>query len=221
MEQLKLYAFTDEKFSQKNHAEPLSLAVNPQSLRFGKSIVYNENRQLGTTGGTNTFDRYKPETLEFSFGIDCTGIVEGTAKDDNARVKIDELEKYLYLYNSEGHRPSYVMIAYGEVLFKGQLTSMHENYTTFTVHGIPLCAQVDLAFVGFRCNEEERKRYSKQSPDVSRVIMLKESDTLAALCEQIYGNSLLVTEVARFNNLNGFRDIPAGTEILFPPVSNK
>ena len=35
-------------------------------------------------------------------------------------------------------------------------------------------------------------------------------------CYEVYGDPLLVGQVARFNNLNGYRNIPAGTEILLP-----
>ncbi len=217
METLKMLSYTDEKYTQE-HLDVLSLSVNPELLKFGKGITYREDRQLGSTNGSNAFERYKPETLAFDFIIDCTGVVEGTREDDHVPDKVDELEKCLYFYNSEGHRPSYVVIAYGELIFKGQLTSMKTDYRLFNTHGIPLRAEIKLEFSGFRGTEEDKKRFSKMSPDMSRLIVMKESDTLAALCHQIYGNSLLVNEVARFNQLNGFRNIPAGTEILFPPL---
>jgi len=217
METLKMLSYTDEKYTQE-HLDALSLSVNPDSLKFGKGITYKEDKQLGSTNSSNTFERYKPETLAFDFIIDSTGAVEGTTESDKVQDKINELEKRLYLYNSEGHRPSYVVIAYGELVFKGQLTSMHTDYNLFNNHGIPLRAEVKLEFSGFRGTEEDKKRFSKMSPDMSRLIVMKESDTLATLCHQIYGNSLLVTEVARFNNLNQLRGILAGTEILFPPL---
>ena len=217
MEKLKLLAYTDEKYSVQ-HEEKLTMQMNPNSMKFGKGIVYRENKELGATSGTNTFERYKPETLSFDFEIDCTGIVEGTVKSDRVYSKVQTLENTLYTYNSEGHRPSYVMILYGELLFKGQLKSMNVDYTLFNAHGIPLRVKVSLEFNGFRGSEEEKKKYSKLSPDMSRLIVLKEGETLAALCHKIYGDSLLVRDVARFNNLNGFRNILHGTELLFPPL---
>ena len=43
-----------------------------------------------------------------------------------------------------------------------------------------------------------------------------EGQTLAALCDEIYGNSLLVGRVAKFNNLSGYRNVPAGRyKVLF------
>ena len=48
------------------------------------------------------------------------------------------------------------------------------------------------------------------------MVTLNEGQTLSALCYEIYGDELLVGQVARFNNLNGYRNIPAGTQLLMP-----
>ena len=218
MEQMRIFAFKDEKFTQEHEKKGLTLSINPETLNLEKGIAYQEDKQLGTTSGSNTFERYLPEKLSFSFTVDTTGVVENVDKADNAYTKIKEAEEILYAYNEEGHRPSYIVIAYGEILFKGQLASMKVDYTLFNNDGIPLRATVNISFTGFRGNDEDKKKFSKLSPDMSRLIVLKEHDTLANLCYLIYGNSRLVAQVARFNHLNGFRDIPVGTELLFPPL---
>ena len=217
MDKLRILSYTDEGYTQK-HKEKISLLINPESLKQEKGIIYNEDSQLGTTNSTKVFKGYGSEKLSFDFLIDCTGVIEGTKREDRVATKVNELESSLYAYNSEAHRPSFIVIAYGELLFKGQLTSMNVNYTLFSSSGIALRAKVSLAFSGYLGSNEDKKKFSKLSPDMSRLIVLKESDTLAALCNKIYGNSLLVGAVARFNNLNGFRSIPAGTEVLFPAL---
>lgn len=218
MEQMRMFAFKDEMFTQKHDPEKLTLEINPETLKSNKGIVYRKDKQLGTTNASNTFESYEPEKLSFSFTVDTTGVVEGTKDTDQAYNKVKELEKFLYTYNEEGHRPSYIVIAFGEIFFKGQLISMQANYTLFNNEGLPLRAKVSLCFSGFRGSEEDKKKYSKLSPDMSRLIVIKENDTLANLCHLIYGNSRLVAQVARFNNLNGFREVSVGTELLFPPL---
>jgi phage tail protein X len=98
---------------------------------------------------------------------------------------------------------------------------MEVEYTLFSNRGIPLRATVELSFIGFRCVEQEHARFPKNSPDMSRLVTVRECETLAWLCHKIYGDSLLVRQLARFNGLNGFRNIPAGTEILFPPLKKQ
>ncbi len=214
---MKVQAYTDSAFKSK-HGSEVRLQLNPKSINFGKEIAYNQDKQAGAIGGGNVFKEYKPETLSFDFNIDCTGIIPDTKESDTAFSKVSELERVLYIYNSEGHRPSYVMILYGELLFKGQLTQMKVDYELFDAKGVPFRAKVSCSFIGFRASDEERKMYTKLSPDMSRHITLKESDSLLSICHEIYGNSQIITEVARFNNLAGFRGLSAGVELLLPPL---
>lgn len=218
MEKLRMLAFKDKQFSQAYEKKRLDLSINPESLTFNKKIQYKSDQQLASTSGNNAFEKYLPEELSFSFVVDTTGAVEGTTKADKVYTKIKELEDVLYTYKGETHRPSYIIIAFGDMIFKGQLSSMKTDYTLFNDKGIPLQANVQLSFCNYCDSEEENKKNSKQSPDMSRLIVLKENDTLANLCHLIYGNSRLVAQVARFNNLNGFRDLPIGTELLFPSL---
>lgn len=219
MEQLKFTAYTDEKYGSEIGSH--TVLMDPDTLKFGREIKYREDQQLGAIGGNSRFERYKPEFLTFKFTVDCTGIVEGTKEKDSVYNKIQEMEQLLYVYNSDGHSPSYVLVQYVELLFKGRVKKMNVEYTLFSNSGIPLRATVELTFSGFRCSEEERKKFHKQSPDMSRLITVKEGETLPYLCHKIYGDSLLVRQVARFNNLNSFRNIPAGTELLFPPLKKE
>ena len=137
---------------------------------------------------------------------------------DTATAKVKEIEDSVYLYNSELHRPSFVEVVYGQLMFKGQVKKMDVDYTLFNNAGDALRAKVTIELAGYMASDEERKKYPKNSPDMSRLVTVKDGDTLAALCQEAYGDSTLVAQVAKFNNLNGFRNIAAGTELLFPPL---
>ena len=216
MENLKFTGYTDPKYGSEIGS--YTALLDPDTLKFDKEIEYAEDKQLGAIGGNVKFVRYKAENLSFKFTIDCTGIVEGTKEKDLVYEKIKEIENLLYVYNTDGHRPSYVKVLYGTMVFHGQVKKFEVDYTLFDNKGNPLRASVSLTFTGFRSSEEERKKFSKESPDMSRLITVKEGETLPYLCHRIYGDSLLVREVARFNDMDSFRNIPAGTQLLFPPL---
>ncbi len=217
MEKLIMQAYSDKRFSSK-HGDEISILLNPDAIKMDKNIVYQEDKQNGSINHNTTFDRYKPEIFSFDFTIDCTGVVEGTKEGDTATAKVKEIEDCVYNYNSELHRPSFVVIVYGQVIFKGQLAKMNTNYTLFNADGDALRAKVSMSFKGFLASDTERAKFSKNSPDMSRMIVIKEGETLASICHKVYGDSKLVMQVARYNNLNGFRNIPPGTELLFPPL---
>ena len=212
---MSITSYTDENFRSESHSA-LELPVNPAKVKLAKGILYAEDKQLGSLNGSNAYVRYQPETLYFECLFDMTNAMEDDDETKPVHDMVDELEQRLYDYNTEAHRPSFVKVEYGDITFFGQLKTLKTEYTLFDPDGIPLRAELKVMLTGYCSQKEEKSRFSKRSPDVSRLVTLKEGQTLAALCNEIYGDPLLVDQVARFNNLNGYRDIPAGTEILMP-----
>lgn len=115
---LNLQAYSDEKFRSK-HGEQRIVLLNSESVKTGKGIRYRDDKQQGTVGKNNVFERYDSETFSFILIIDCTGVVEGTQQVDTVTAKVREIEDSVYLYNNELHRLSFVEVVYGQLMFKG------------------------------------------------------------------------------------------------------
>lgn len=220
MGKMTLTAYTDGSFGSV-YKPALQLPVNPDKVKLTKGIRYAEDKQLGSLNGSNVYVRYSPETLSFDCLLNMTNAMADDDEAKSVRDTVNDIEERLYCYNTEGHRPSYVKVQYGDILFFGQLKTLETEYTLFDPDGIPLRAELKVTLTGYCSQKEEKKRFSKRSPDVSRLITLKEGQTLAALCNEVYGDPLLVGEVARFNNLSGYRNVPAGTEILLPMLNKR
>lgn len=214
MAKIKLSAYKDKMYSSL--IKECEVQMNPNSIKLEKGIKYQENKQLGDTSGSGVFERYDGEKLSFELLVDCTGVVENTQESDTADGKVKEIEELVYVYQGNVHRPSFVKIVWGSFLFKGQLCNIKTEYGLFNAQGSPLRAKMALEFASFVDAKTAKKSADKQSPDVSHIVVFREGDTLPLLCQNIYGDSTLVDEVARINGLNGFRRIAAGTEILFP-----
>lgn len=212
---MSITSYTDENFTSESHSA-MTLPVNPDKVKLSKGIQYAEDRQLGSLNGSNTYVRYQPESFSFECLFDMTGVMDDDEEPQQVHDIVDALEQRLYDYNTEGHRPSYVKVEYGDITFFGQLKSLDTDYTLFDSEGIPLRASLKVTLTGYCSQKEEKSRFSKRSPDVSRLFVIKEDQTLAALCYEVYGDPQLVGQVAKFNNLCGYRNIPAGTEILMP-----
>lgn len=220
MGKMTITAYTDDSFSSE-YKSALDLPINPSKVKLNKGIRYAEDKQLGSLNGSNVYVRYQPETFSFECLLDQTAAMEDDDEKKPVRDVVNDLEERLYFYNSEGHRPSFVKVQYGDITFFGQLKTLETEYTLFDFDSIPLRAELKVTLTGYCSQKEEKKRFSKRSPDVSRLITLKEGQTLAALCDEVYDDPLLVGEVARFNNLNGYRDVPAGTNILLPMLKKE
>ena len=139
-------------------------------------------------------------------------------KTDFVEKQIETLLKVVYRMEGESHRPRYCEIYWGALLFRGVLSNIDVNYTLFHPNGKPLRAKVSASFVqSIHCEERER-RQNKKSPDLTRIRQLKGGDRLESMVYEFYNNSNLILQIAKANNLTGFRKIKTGAELRFPPI---
>jgi nucleoid-associated protein YgaU len=74
---------------------------------------------------------------------------------------------------------------------------------------------------GYNGNSDDQTRVAlaqDESPDLTHVRLIKDGDTLPALCHAIYGDPLRYLQVASVNGLDDFRRLEAGTRLVFPPL---
>lgn len=219
MDKMKITAYTDGNY--KKELGNMTVQINPKSYQLQKAIQYEKNKEQGNSNNSPVFSGYKTEELSFETVFDCTGVVPGTVEGESAYDCVKTLEDLLYRYKGKIHRPAFVILAWGSILFKGQLKSLKTDYTLFGPDGTPLRAKVALAFGGFMTKEEVTKEAAQSSPDMSHWIRVMDGDSLAALCAEVYGDSTLADEVARVNGLCGFRRLKPGAELLFPPLKKR
>lgn len=134
---------------------------------------------------------------------------------------IQKLEKTVYTYIGDKHEPPYLKIIWGTLNFNGRLKNFTTNYLLFNSEGEPLRAKVILEIIKYVAPKKQEKQDNSSSPDLSHLVMVKDGDTLPALCRRIYENEAYCVEVARINGLTEFRHLEPGIRLLFPPLSNE
>jgi hypothetical protein len=190
------------------------LKINPTSLKFSKKVKYNESNVLGASSGHVMYDAHAPSTLSFDFVLDSTGIAY--EKKETLDRTIADFEKVAYSMNGNTHKPNDLTISWGSFVFQCHLTSLSYDYTLFSPLGEPLRVRVSVEFTSNISLEEAEKQTNKQSPDMTHIITLKSGESIAGWCNEIYGDASYCVDVAQYNHLPGFRNIPAGTKITFP-----
>lgn len=201
--------------STTDTSQEYELMLNPSSMKKGQSIGYNKSMPLGLSGFNPRFDSTKPETLNFEFVIDGTGVVKQVTSVN------DELKKLcnvVYTYQGDNHEPNHVRITWGTLRFDGRLQSMDVNYTLFLPNGDPLRAKITMGFVAAMGAKEESLKANRQSPDLSHMIEVQAGDTLPLLCQRIYNDPGYYPEIARINNIINLQALRPGTKLLFPPL---
>jgi hypothetical protein len=224
LEKMLITAYERKNFTVK--VGEANVYINPEKYSHSYEICYNDVQAQGSNGGEPIFNKIPSDKVEFELVFDGTGVVPSPVPgvipftDDGITAQIDRLKRLIFTYNSNSHSPNFLVLAWGKLLFKGRLESLSINYTLFKPDGTPLRARAHASFAGFNDEVTLALKANKSSPDLSHVLTVKAGDTLPLMCYAVYGTSAYYAEVARANGLNGFRHVPVGTQLLFPPLGD-
>ena len=220
---LKITAYSDEKFTKKVNEGEFETLLNPESYIFKYKVEINNTQAAGTSANAVKFTRIPPVDFDLDFFFDRTGaiMIDGKNNKDEGKGIIDDVEKLkkvVLAYNGDEHKPNYLKIAWGTLLFNGILTEMDITFKLFKPDGTPLRAVAKAKFKGFIEDELRVAKENSQSPDLTHVREVKDGDKLPLMTFRIYGDSKYYLEVARVNGITNFRKLVAGQQIFFPPI---
>jgi hypothetical protein len=217
LELMKITGYTDEQFQTAFAGSPYSVMINPDAIKWQRSVEYNEQQAANTSSASQKYKSTPSDKVNFDIVIDCTGIVD--AKRTDMATEIQALETIVFTYNGQIHRPNFVKIQWGkDITFKGVLTSFDISYSLFKPDGSPLRAKISLSFSQYISPQTVQELDKPQSPDVSHLVTVTAGMTLPQLCQQVWHNEAYYIQVARFNDLNKFRNLEGGKKLLFPPL---
>jgi nucleoid-associated protein YgaU len=230
---LQIKAYSDEQFSEEVSEGEFRTLMNPETYKFKYKIEQNDEQASGTSGAAPRFNKALPEDLELEFVFDRTGVVtdygapggsdDKTFKDEGSGI-IDDVEKFkkvVFDYNGDEHKPNYLIISWGTLLFKGTLSEMDLTFKLFKSDGTPLRAVANAKFKGFVEDNLRVAMENNSSPDLTHVRIVKDGDTLPLMAFRIYGDSSYYLEVAKANNITNFRKLETGQSVFFPPIEKK
>lgn len=220
LKKLKITAYKDDKFSEKVGDGEFTSLLNPEKYVFSYKVEYTEAQGQGTSATAPKFVRTPPEDLELDFLFDRTGVIQGqdNSSGDGIIEDLEKFKKIVFDYSGDEHKPNYLMIGWGTLLFKGTLVEMSIEFKLFGSDGTPLRALAKAKFKGSVEDDLRVARENNSSPDLTHIRQVKAGDTLPLMTFRIYGDSKYYLEVAKANNLSNFRKLEVGQTILFPPI---
>ena len=217
LELMKITGYSDENFTNAISGDPYTVMMNPESIVWDRSIDYNEQQPIDSSSTSQKYKSTPSENLSFDIVIDCTGVVDPKRTDLSREIKA--LAAIVYKYNGKIHRPNFVKIQWGaDIAFCGVLKSFNTTYTLFKPSGSPLRAKISLAFGEYISPEKRKKKDNKTSPDITHRVEVVEGESLPQLCNKIWDTPYYYIRVAEFNDLNKFRRLKGGAQLLFPPI---
>lgn len=228
---LKLTAY--EKFESGTASSPLSggvytLQLNPEQIDVGFDLnsVVEDDDEPASAAGMPVSDKnkvYNRQKINFEFFIDNTGAIPNTPNGlgsltagQSIKDSIDLLQKVTIKPTRASHRPPFVELEWGQLHLIGKVNDFSIKYTLFNSTGDPVRANITLSLI----EEVDELVISRefQSPDITRIITVRDGDTLIGLCQSFYDDSKYYLAVATYNNLSSFRSLKIGSTLEFPPL---
>lgn len=217
---MEIIGYSDNEYSGSGISS-CTVQINPASYSHEHRTSYNNTVSQGAPGATLKFKGTSPEKISFDIYFDATGAVS-TASILDSQVAVDDqiqtFKDVCFTYNGDIHEPNYLIVSWGTLVFKCKLTSLSISYTLFQSDGTPLRAKLSVSFEEAIDAELIAKDAGNLSPDLTHLVEVKDGDTLPMICFRMYGDTSYYIEVAKYNNLLNFRDIPPGTKIYLPPI---
>lgn len=223
---------------------------NPESLTQNYRNINSSLQGLITSGRANKYILSSPTTLNLTLILDDTGVtsygltkaaargisalglslssnvssldnaVADAGKDLNAR--LTELLDLVQKYDGDLHQSHFLKVTWGSRIngFECFLESVDITYTLFARNGDPLRAEVHLSLIEDKSAKKRKAEEGTSSPDLTRFLVVKSSDTLPHLAKDIYGDAAYYVQLAQVNGYDNFRKLREGSTIQIPPLKN-
>lgn len=226
LEKLKIsgYPTADRRGVAK---ESMTVMFNPTSFSRSFSNKFEIVSTLGGKSKEANYSHANNEQLTLELIFDGTGVSEmgleaipglGNKLFD-VQERVEQFKALCYDLIGPNHEPNYLRLEWGSALkFECRLQSMNVTYTLFDNSGNPLRAKLSATFVEALDPEKAAKTPETQSSDLTKAIQVKMEDTLLLLTQQEYGSIEYFTWVARYNDLDQFRQLKPGSQLIFPPL---
>ena len=216
---LRIVAYSDAEFHDEVSDGEFITLINPEKYAFTYKIELNEEQAPGTSTTAPRFNKILPDNLDLNFVFDRTGAIKTSPSADNGVVDdVDHFKKVVFDYNGDQHKPNYLKISWGTLLFKCTLVEMSIEFKLFNSQGTPIRATANAKFQQFVPDELRVAQEDATSPDLTHLRTVYDGDTLPLMCYRIYGDSKYYLAVAKANNLNNFRNLIIGKKLFFPPL---
>lgn len=223
----KIY-FCDDKGNVKS-GEYLEFSFNPSAYTIKSNISYKTENQAGAANTEPMFigvlSRELSTTLFFDSGANLRyslkpGIHE-MLKENELPPVTNQMKKLheMVALKGELHTPPTVVFSWGNLHFKGVVTSLSEEFTMFTMDGKPIRAKAQITIKEKQDAELGKKISPFESPDRTKTRVVVEGMSLWSLAYEEYDDCEQWRLIAKANQIMNPLDIVPGQVLKVPALT--
>ena len=219
---------------QGKASSSVTFTFNPNSYTIQSSPKYEDSQTLGkdapkqmfVSGGVRTlsttlfFDSYSDSSLVPSAQLlAITSLSAGLEnKLKPVTEKINKLEKAVHV-DGKGHQPPLVIFSWGNLHFKGHITSFSAEYTMFSMEGKPIRARVDITITEYTDPKMDSMKSPFESPDRTKSRVIVEGMSLWSIAYEEYGDCEKWRVIAKENHIMDPKELTPGMVIMIPAIT--
>ncbi len=187
----------------------IKIQFNPKEYSLEKTNEFQDKPLLTLQALRSSYQKASEGDFTIELLFDSTD----TGKD--VKELIEPLKK-ITVMDENLHSPPPCLFVWKDAVFKGVVTKVTKKFTYFYNDGTPARARVTLTLKSFKTQKEIETETIKNSADVTKKRVFKESDNLWLIAYEEYGDISFWKLIAKENKILNPLEIEAGTEIIIP-----
>ena len=192
--------------------EPVEVQFNPTDYGIDRGASYSELQVPGLRTPLLQFVRGEAQTLTLELFLDGTDKRSSATGEQTVEGRLARIRQFVTI-DPALHAPPVCKFQWNDVVFYGVVTTLKEKYTLFDESGRVLRARVTVTLKSYEAVEVQLREMRLESPDRTRVRVVRQGDTLPAIAAEAYGNPRLWRQIAEENGIDRPRFVPPGTPL--------
>ena len=195
----------------KPDEKPIEVLFNPTEYGIDRAASYAEMAVPGLSMPLLQFVRGDTETVSVELFLDAT------ERRESVEDALEALRGFVRI-DAELHAPPVCAFVWGDTAFEGVVGALRERFTLFAEDGRIQRARVTLTLKSYQAAEVQLREINRQSPDRTRLHVVRERDSLHDVAAAAYGDPRLWRRIAAENGLDNPRLLEPGLTLRIPAL---
>lgn len=202
--------------------ERIPVLFNPTEYELAREVTWAAASIPGLSGPVLQFAHGGAESLSMELLVDTyEEHRDGSRSLNRAGEDVRNLTRRiagLMEIEPSTHAPPVLLFTWASLSFTCVLARATQRFLMFLPDGTPVRARLQVTFTEFRNVELEAREIKRETADHSQRRVVGQGEALASIAADVYGDPGLWRPIALRNALDDVRDLPAGLELLIPPL---
>ncbi|MBL8901095.1 MAG: LysM peptidoglycan-binding domain-containing protein [Planctomycetes bacterium] len=197
----------------RRESEQIPVNFNPAEYSIESSATYQASNAPGMPSPLVQFVSGNADALTLELFFD-TYTDEGGA---DVRRKTEKVRRLTDI-DPDLHAPPPVRFCWGTLQFQAVVERVTQKFTMFLADGTPVRATLGVSFKEHRTIEEQLVAPQQESPDLTKVHVVREGESLWQIAQNEYGNPAEWRVIAAANDLDQPLELERGRALRLPPL---